>query len=73
MLEMVVYNVPPFDVLYVPVTMLVEYLVALSLGQRIESIERCHSGASSWLSGLNLGTFVPLSFGFGNTGKGHVI
>jgi len=32
-----------------------------------------HTGASSWLSGLNLGTRVPLSLGFGNGGKGQVI
>ena len=32
-----------------------------------------HTGASSKLSGLNLGTLAPLSLGFGKGGNGHII
>jgi hypothetical protein len=32
-----------------------------------------HSGASSKLSGLNLGTLAPLSSGFGKGGNGQFI
>jgi hypothetical protein len=46
-LEVVIHAVPPFEVFYVEVAMLVEYLVLLALGQRLESIGGCHSGASS--------------------------
>jgi len=31
------------------------------------------NGESSWLSGLNLGTLLPLSIGLGNGGNGHVM
>jgi hypothetical protein len=32
-----------------------------------------HLGASSWLSGLNLGFLLPLCLGLGNGGNGHVM
>ena len=31
-----------------------------------------HSGASSWLLGLNGGGLRPVSSGLGNSGKGHM-
>ncbi len=36
-------------------------------------LSKFHIGLSSWLSGLNFGTRLPVSLGFGNGGKGHVM